>query len=172
MGRVASRQHSARVFIFVHHPIFRRRYRFGRRQHHGRVLLYLILMNAYIDHVSLNVGNLEKSKVFYDSFLTFLGFIRHPTDGWVNEYNGIWINQVDEKYASASYHRKRIGMSHLAFRVDSKQEVDEFYEQYLIANRIPVLYGDPKEYPKYAKGYYAVYFEDPDRIKLEVMHLP
>ncbi|TMI54977.1 bleomycin resistance protein, partial [Candidatus Bathyarchaeota archaeon] len=28
----------------------------------------------------------------------------------------------------------------------------------------------PKEYPEYRKGYYAVYFEDPDRIKLEFVH--
>jgi hypothetical protein len=33
-----------------------------------------------------------------------------------------------------------------------------------------VLYGGPKEYPEYRKGYYAVYFEDPDRIKLEFVH--
>jgi hypothetical protein len=30
-----------------------------------------------------------------------------------------------------------------------------------------VLYGGAKEYD-YAPGYYAVYFEDPDRIKVEV----
>ena len=34
------------------------------------------------------------------------------------------------------------------------------------------LYGTPREFPEYAPGYYAVFFEDPDRIKLEVVHVP
>jgi hypothetical protein len=35
-----------------------------------------------------------------------------------------------------------------------------------------VLYEGPGEYPEYHRGYYAVYFEDPDRIKLEVAYVP
>jgi len=35
-----------------------------------------------------------------------------------------------------------------------------------------VLYGGPKEYPEYSEGYYALYFEDPDRIKLDAVHIP
>ncbi len=30
----------------------------------------------------------------------------------------------------------------------------------------------PKKYPGYSKGYYSVYFEDTDRIKLELVHVP
>ena len=43
---------------------------------------------------------------------------------------------------------------------------------FLENKHIPILYGGPKEYPQYEKGYYAVYFEDPDRVKLEVVYLP
>jgi hypothetical protein len=50
--------------------------------------------------------------------------------------------------------------------------VDDFYNQYLLPRKVPVLYGGPKEYPEYTKGYYSVYFEDPDRIKLELVHIP
>jgi len=32
--------------------------------------------------------------------------------------------------------------------------------------------GGPADHPEYEPGYYAVYFEDPDRIKIEVMYLP
>jgi hypothetical protein len=38
-----------------------------------------------------------------------------------------------------------------------------------LPNKIKVLYDGPKEYPDYSNGYYAVYFEDPDRIKLELL---
>ena len=34
------------------------------------------------------------------------------------------------------------------------------------------LYRTPREFPEYRPGYYAVFFEDPDRLKLEVVHLP
>jgi len=37
-------------------------------------------------------------------------------------------------------------------------------------SRSPVLYGGPKEWQNYDPGYYAVYFEDPDRIKLELVY--
>ena len=128
-------------------------------------------MRAHIDHVSLNVSDLSKSRSFYNSLLIFLEFEPHPAGGWVNDRNGIWINQVDQKYVSVPYHRKHIGMSHLAFRVSSRQDVDDFYTKFLLPKHVPVLYGGPKEYPEYKTGYYAVYFEDPDRIKLEMLHL-
>ena len=30
----------------------------------------------------------------------------------------------------------------------------------------------PAEYPQYALGYYAVFFADPDGLKLEFVHMP
>ena len=33
-------------------------------------------------------------------------------------------------------------------------------------------YGTPREFPGDGPGYYAVFFEDPDRLKLEVAHVP
>ena len=38
--------------------------------------------------------------------------------------------------------------------------------------RIAPLYDSPREYPEYRPGYYAVFFEDPDRLKLEVTYVP
>lgn len=34
------------------------------------------------------------------------------------------------------------------------------------------FHGTPREFPDYRPGYYAVFFEDPDRLKLEVAHVP
>jgi hypothetical protein len=41
----------------------------------------------------------------------------------------------------------------------------------LLPNKLSTLYGGPNEY-EYRKGYYAVYFEDPDRLKLELVTAP
>ena len=66
------------------------------------------------------------------------------------------------------YHRKAPGINHIAFKVSSKDEVDKFTKEFLKPNKVPTLYDTPHLFPEYSKKYYAVYFEDPDRIKLEV----
>jgi len=67
------------------------------------------------------------------------------------------------------YHRKNIGVNHLAFGVSKKEDVDKFYQNFLIPNGIKPLYNSPKQFPEYTEKYYAVFFEDPDRIKLEIV---
>jgi catechol 2,3-dioxygenase-like lactoylglutathione lyase family enzyme len=50
--------------------------------------------------------------------------------------------------------------------------VDRFRREFLDARGVPTLYGTPRDFPEYSPGYYAVFFEDPDRLKLEVAHVP
>ena len=65
-----------------------------------------------------------------------------------------------------------MGLNHLAFRVDRREEVDRFRNEFMASRSIAPLYGTPRAFPEYAPGYYAVFFEDADRIKLEVAHVP
>jgi hypothetical protein len=37
---------------------------------------------------------------------------------------------------------------------------------------IAPLYDSPRDYPEYRAGYYGVFFEDPDRLKIEIAHVP
>ncbi len=125
------------------------------------------------DHISINVSNLETSRIFYDKLLGFLGFRKVGDEvdatGWSNGPNGLWINQTEEPHVK-DFHRKNVGVNHIAFRATSREAVDHFYTEFLLKNEIPVLYEKPKEYPEYRDDYYAVYFEDPDRLKLEIMY--
>ena len=75
--------------------------------------------------------------------------------------------QTEEKYLDIPYHRCGTGLNHLAFHAKSRDHVDEITNQ-LKEKGIPILY--PEKHP-YAGGkdYYAVYFEDPDRIKVELV---
>jgi catechol 2,3-dioxygenase-like lactoylglutathione lyase family enzyme len=77
--------------------------------------------------------------------------------------------QVEAKYLDVSYHRCRVGLNHLAFAVPTRPEVDDFHRA-LVEKQIPLLYEE--KYP-FAGGedYYAVFFEDPDRMKVEVASL-
>ena len=83
-----------------------------------------------------------------------------------------WIMQTEEPFRRQPFHRKNSGINHLAFRVENKGTVDMFHHDFLQANDIPTLYDTPKAFPEYHKGYYAVFFEDPDRMKLEVAYVP
>lgn len=90
------------------------------------------------------------------------------TDGTVS----VWVFTADSKYQKSPFHRKAIGVNHIAFRAKSRGDIDVLYRDYLLPRNVTVLYGGPAEHPEYEPGYYAVYFEDPDRIKVEVMYLP
>ncbi|MGH7326498.1 MAG: hypothetical protein ACREJ9_17900 [Candidatus Rokuibacteriota bacterium] len=83
-----------------------------------------------------------------------------------------WIIATPAERRGRGFHRKNIGMNHVAFRVDNRQAVDTFQREFLVARRIAPLYGGPRAYPEYAPGYYAVFFEDPDRLKIEIAHVP
>ncbi len=133
-------------------------------------------MNGQIYHVEIVVSDLKKSVEFYDAFLGWLGYQRlfyeKGEAGWGVGSCNFWVSQCKDRFAQHGYHRKRVGVNHIAFHADSRSMVDRFYKQHLLHRKIPVLYGGPKEYPWYSKGYYSVYFEDPDRIKLELAYVP
>ena len=61
------------------------------------------------------------------------------------------------------------GFHRLAWNADSRDQVDKFY-RLLLDNDATVL-DAPAEYD-YEPGYYAVYFTDPDGMKLEFLHVP
>ena len=137
-------------------------------------------LKGQIYHIEINVSNFGKSVNFYEEFLSWLGYRRIYTHkiaaGWgikgAERSTNFWIIQGHDEFVQHGYHRKRVGLNHIAFHADSRQTVERFYREYLLPNKIPVLYGGPMEYPEYSKGYYSVYFEDPDRIKLELAYVP
>ncbi len=92
--------------------------------------------------------------------------------GWSLENCSVFLSKCKDRFVQHGYHRKRVGVNHIAFLADSKALVDTFYKDYLVPKKVPVLYGGPKEHPEYARGYYSVYFEDPDRVKLELAYVP
>lgn len=125
------------------------------------------------NHLDLNVRSLSESKTFYGDFLGWLGY--HPYQAWEGGYSWrkadsyITLVQASSEYLGPGYHRKRVGVNHLAFSVSTPDEVDVFHQQFLLPRQVPVLYGGPLEDPS---GTYAVFFEDPDRLKLELVYQP
>lgn len=132
-------------------------------------------MKSSIAHIQLNVSH-QKSFEFYKEMLRLFGYkIWHEdkeTLGMGNGTTDFWLEVTVKDHKAVGYHRKRTGLNHVAFRVNKKKDVDDFIKKFLRPRKIKPLYGSPRLWPEYTEGYYAVYFEDPDRIKLEVLYSP
>ena len=128
-----------------------------------------------INHVALTVSNLDKSLKFYQPILTFLGYKNtenYPGVAiWESETTASAVNLWEAKPELASYVHKLYapGLDHLAFNADSRVQIDRFYQ--LLLQIDAKILNSPAEYD-YAPGYYAVFFTDPDGLKLELAHLP
>jgi len=130
-----------------------------------------------VHHVDLVVSSIERSLPFYRDLLGPLGFHR------VGEVEGergetIWYlsgpgSEVGLREAQtesvAPYDRYRVGLHHLAFEAASRAGVDE--RAVWLRNQGAEIESEPQEYG-YMPGYYAVFFFDPDGIKLEILHVP
>ena len=118
-----------------------------------------------IDHISLGVGDLERSKAFYERALAPLGYsvlLEFPGVCGFGERRkpDLWISTRD---SSAPVH--------VAIASLSRETVDAFYEAALGAGGTDN--GAPGSRPHYHETYYAAYVLDPDGNNLEVVcHRP
>jgi catechol 2,3-dioxygenase-like lactoylglutathione lyase family enzyme len=135
-----------------------------------------VLVKAQLYHLQINVRDPRRSLPFYRALLGYLDYRTvYETDsmaGFSGRGADIWVGAAAPEQAGAGFHRKRPGLNHLAFRVDRREDVDRFRAEFLSPRKLDTLYGTPREFPEYRPGYYAVFFEDPDRLKLEVVHIP
>jgi catechol 2,3-dioxygenase-like lactoylglutathione lyase family enzyme len=122
-----------------------------------------------IDHLVLSVGDFMRSKAFYGKLLGFLGFklkYEYPEmAGWSNGKTLFWIAAADSRGRRHKYRKGDIGFHHYAFELSSRRDVDQL-GAFLENNGMTVV-DPPGEY--YEPSYYAVYFTDPDGMKLEGM---
>ena len=128
-------------------------------------------MLGQLHHVELYVSDLARSAGFWGWFLERLGygtFQEWPQGrSWKLGDTYLVLVQANERYRQPSYHRKRVGLNHLAFHAASRAQVDEF-TQALRTRGVPILYEDRHPYAG-GPDHYAVFCEDPDRIKVELV---
>lgn len=126
-----------------------------------------------LHHVDLTVADLERSIAFYGPLLARLGFRHHgpftPNNAdWISD--SISIGLVRAHPGHARHDRYSPGLHHLAFDVGSREEVDALYV--FVKDMGAAILDPPRDYPQYEPGYYAVFFADPDGLKLEIVHTP
>ena len=124
-----------------------------------------------IHHIEIYVSDLKKSLEFWGWVLEFLGYEAfqewNQGKSWKLGNSYLVFVQTEEKFKDIPYHRCGTGLNHLAFHAASKEVVDEI-TGLLREKGVTILYEDRHPYAGGA-GYYAVFFEDPDRMKVEVV---
>ena len=135
-----------------------------------------------VQHVEFSVLDYEKSVAFYDRMFGWLGYksfwtldigyrstyymARFP---FPHSYIGFQPARTGEKLV---HEARAVGIHHIALWARNRREIDTFYQDFLLANDIPVT-DRPAEYPDYTPGYYAVFFDDPvNGIHWELSHIP
>ncbi len=137
-------------------------------------------MEPIIDQIEITVKDLEQTVSFYDQFLPLLGFSPDKKtsayiashDKQVVEYSHpnlcIALTSPRESLKDEVVHRRRPGaLHHLAFKAESRKEVDNIYSKLQEINAD--IGSAPRLYPEYHRNYYAVFFKAPDGIKFEVV---
>jgi len=129
-----------------------------------------------VHHIDLSVSDVAAARRVYAPMLDFLGYtmVKDRPDGceWDLKGREPFGASLGIRTATSggSHDRYAAGLHHLAWRVESREAVDAAHAL-LVEHGIPVL-DPPAHYPQYSGDYYAVFFADPDGLKLEIVHAP
>ena len=128
-------------------------------------------MKGTVHHFELYVSNLENSIHFWGWLLEELGYSLYQEwpkgKSWKLDSTYLVFVQTEERFLDVPYHRCRTGLNHLAFHAESREQVDALTNQFAIRG-VRILYPDTHPYSGGAP-HYAVYVEDPDRMKVEIV---
>lgn len=136
---------------------------------------------AGISHIDLVVGSLDRSLPFYSELLEPLGYSRTREvigeRGEAIHYlsipgrfeGSLGLREAQSPARGAPHDRYSVGVHHVCFNAAGRDVVDERWAW--LRARGAEIESEPREYD-YTPGYYAVFFRDPDGIKLEIVHRP
>ena len=138
-------------------------------------------MEPIIDHIQITVKDMSVAAPFYDKLLPLLGFdIKRRVSAVIEEHElhvmeyehprlGFAINSPRKSFAGDTVNRRKPGaLHHLAFKAESRAEVDRLHSE--LKGIGATIVSPPREYPEYTPpGYYALFFKDPEGIKYEIV---
>jgi len=128
-----------------------------------------------IHHVDLAVSDVERSLAFYMALLGPLGLVE---DSRYTSYRGteeiVYLSFGEQLLGlrpadGGEHHYYDVGIEHIAFYVDTPEEVDEVHERCL---RMRARVHFPPEEDRDLPGYYELFVFDPDGIRIEVACAP
>ena len=139
------------------------------------------MLESKFSHVDLVCTSLERSLAFYRGLLAPLGWNRegqivgergeevHYLNARGSGVASLGLREKQSDAREVPYDRYAVGMHHLALAATSRDVVDE--RAGWLREQGATIESGPEEYGS-TPGYYAVFFYDPDGIKLEIVHRP
>jgi catechol 2,3-dioxygenase-like lactoylglutathione lyase family enzyme len=126
-------------------------------------------MAGALHHLEFYVTDLERSAEFWGWLLARFGYepFQEWDDGISFRTPGVYLVFVVVPPEGHGLDRRSAGLNHVAFGMGSPAQVDALREE-LAARGVRLLYDE--RYP-HAGGddHYAVFFEDPEGLKVEVV---
>lgn len=137
-------------------------------------------MRGTIHHLDLTVRDPEASREFYEAILGFLGY--RLADEHDRGFDWDLVDDDGQLVASIGimratgvgrdrrHDRTSPGLHHVAWQAASREDVGRLHD--LLLGIGADILDAPADYPEYAPGYHAVFFADPDGLKLEFVFQP
>jgi glyoxylase I family protein len=123
-----------------------------------------------IDHIYVAVTDITRSEAFYNKVMKVLGFKKNTfvNEGalhvqFFNRHFGFVLRPAERP--EQAHDPLAPGLHHFCFRVEDASIVDAIATRFA---EIGIACSAPALYPEYAPDYYAIFFSDPDGIRLEI----
>ena len=102
-----------------------------------------------IDHLMINANNYQASVKFYSWLMPKIGYPeKHeyggedPTTGFYGPGGSLWLSNAAANLRSDNFHKRRVGLREIAFRADSRAQVDAVAKE-IEANGGKILDAEP-----------------------------
>ena len=118
-----------------------------------------------IDHITIQVKDLEKSRKFYEKVLAVIGYEEVLTNEQKTMYGFGPAGEPLFEIVQESQEYPAQTKLHYAFKADNKEQIDLFYKIALengVKDNAP-----PGPRPHYTPNYYAAFVIDPDGNNVE-----
>jgi glyoxylase I family protein len=123
-----------------------------------------------LDHLYITVADFERSEAFYDRVMRALGFRKGDKpiggDRHAHYFNRSLQYTIRPARTKRPHDPYAPGVHHVCFQVPCRADVD-YAERTLRGLGVEVTLA--AEYPEYNSDYYAIFFPDPDGIRLEIV---
>jgi catechol 2,3-dioxygenase-like lactoylglutathione lyase family enzyme len=125
-----------------------------------------------LDHLYLTVSDFAASERFYDLVLKPLGFKKRRApiggDPHAHYYNRVMQLSIRPARTQVAHDSYAPGLHHVCLRLGNRADIDAAAAT---LGALGVRVTEPRLHPEYAPDYYAVFFEDPDGLRFELVAL-
>ena len=117
-----------------------------------------------MDHVGIQVDDLDAARRFYDAVLAPLGY-RALSDfgvavGYGDDHPVFWIGRATDPVDNRQ--------GHFTFRAPTREAVTAFHDA-AVGLGLESLHA-PRIFPEYSPGYFGAFVRDPDGNNVEAVH--